>query len=110
MLRGFGLKERQELSSGWTARDRGEMLESHLVKRSCDGFAVARIVRLGRVESKCHEVATKMWGMTRELQIELEPCWLSRDEMQIQFCEGVSRDFDASGYRLSTDNFGYLVR
>ena len=110
MLRGFGLKERQELSSGWTARDRGEMLESHLVKRSCDSWAVARIVRLGSVESKRHEVATKIRGVTRELQIELELCWFSRDEMQIQLCEGVNRDFDTSDYRLSTDNFGDLAR
>ena len=74
-------------------RVRGEMLQSHLVKRSCDSWPVARIVRLGSVESKCHEVATRIRGLAKELQNELESYWLSRNEMQIQFCDGVNKDF-----------------
>ena len=53
---------------------------------------MAQIVRLGSMESKCHKVAFRIQGLVKELQIELEPYWLSRNEMQIQFCDGVNKD------------------
>ena len=45
----------------------GEMLQGHLVEWSCDNRVVAQIVRLGSMESKCHEVATRIRGLAQPL-------------------------------------------
>ena len=90
-------------------RVRGESLRGHLCRWGCDNWAAAQIVRLGSMKVKCHEVAKRIRGLARELEIELEPYWLSRDELQIQFCDGVSKDFDTADYKLSSEDFSGLA-
>ena len=40
-------------------------------------------------------------------EIELKVEWKSRDDKEIRFYDGVSKDFDPSEYRISDRNFSF---
>ena len=99
-------RELRGIEEGLKAR--GETLRGCLVRWGCDNFAAGQIVRLGSMKAECHEVALRIWDLVKRFELVLETFWVSRDSVQVQFCDDLSKDFDTSDYRLCQADFACL--
>ena len=99
-------RELRGIEEGLKAKGAG--LRGCMVRWGCDNFAAGQIVRLGSMKPECHEVAVRIWALVKEFELVLEMFWVSRDSVQIQFCDSLSKDFDTSDYRLSKGDFSCL--
>ena len=57
----------------------------------------------------CHVVAKRINALIRELDVNFEIVWLSRESEGIRFADRISKDFDFGDYRLSAGDFEGLV-
>ena len=89
-------------------RVRGSDHRGCFMRWGCDNWAAAMIIRLGSMKPDCHEVACRISQLAKSLDIQLEPFWLRRDSVQIQICDNISKDFDTSDYKLSSEDFSQL--
>ena len=91
-------------------RVRGHGFRGHLVRWGCDNWAAANIIRLGSMKPDCHEVARRNSQLAKSLDVQLEPFYLRRNSVQIQICDDISKDFDKSDYKLSSEDFSQLYQ
>ena len=71
----------------------------------CDNWAAGKIVKLGSMKEDCHAVALRVDELCRKWKIKLETFWVSRDTMQIEYCNIMSKDVDTSDYWISDKVF-----
>ena len=62
------------------------------------------------MKKDCHEVVVRIEELCRSWSIKLETFWISRDSMEIEYCDAVSKDVDRSDYWISNVEFGRLQR
>ena len=91
-------------------RVRGHSFRGHLLRWGCDNWAAANIIRLGSMKPDCHEVARRISQLAKSLDVLLEPFWLRRNSVQIKICDDISKDFDTSDYKLSSEDFSQLFQ
>ena len=110
---------REEVSMSSTYRElRGveegiKALESRIKGKHCrwhcDNWATCKIVEYGSTKSDCHRVAVRINELVRELNVEFEIVWQSRNSEEIRFADKISKDFDFGDYRISSSDFRGLV-
>ena len=75
-----------------------------------DNWAASTIVRLRSMREDYHGVATRIAELCRRFNIVLEPFWILRDSVKINFCDELSKQVETSDYWLSDKDFGWLER
>ena len=87
-----------------------DRLEGKRVLWNNDNWAASLIVRYGSMKAELHQLACEIMEICKSRNIELKVEWKSRKEEQIQFCDEMSKDFDASEYKISSRDFERLWR
>ena len=81
-----GIKQGLELLKG--------TLSGKRVLWSNDNQAATLIVKFGSMRENLHRVACDIVEICKSSEIELKVEWKSRDDKEIKFYDGVSKDFD----------------
>ena len=64
------------------------LLSGKTVRWGTDNWATSKIVKWGSMKRNCHEVAVRIQEICRKFEIRLEMWWLSRDNKEIELCDG----------------------
>jgi hypothetical protein len=96
-----GIEEGMRALAG---RDEGKGIRWH-----CDNWSACKIVEYGSMKADCHAVAKRINDLIRQLDVNFEIVWLSRESEEIRFADRISKDFDFGDYRLSEVDFTGLV-
>ena len=96
-----GIEEGFKALGGW--------MEGRSMRWHCDSWSACKIVEFGSMKPDCHVVAKRINGLIRELNVDFEIAWLSRESEEIRFADRVSKDFDFGDYRISAVDFEGLV-
>ena len=87
----------------------GSWIKGRSVRWHCDNWSACKIVEYGSMKPDCHVVAKRINALIRELDVNFEIAWLSRESVEIRFADRISKDFDFGDYRLSAEDFDGLV-
>jgi hypothetical protein len=79
------------------------------IRWHCDNWSACKIVEFGSMKADCHAVAKRINALIRQLDVNFEIVWLSRESEEIRFADRISKDFDFGDYRLSRGDFASLV-
>ena len=96
-----GIEEGFKALGGW--------MEGRSIRWHCDSWSACKIVEFGSTKPDCHVVAKRINGLIRELDVNFEIAWLSRESEEIRFADRISKDFDFGDYRISAADFEGLV-
>ena len=84
-------------------------IEGRGIRWHCYNWSACKIVEFGSMKKDCHEVAKRINDLIRQLNVNFEIVWLSRESEEIRFADRISKDFDFGDYRLSGGDFEKLV-
>ena len=84
-------------------------IEGRGIRWHCDNWSACKIVEFGSMKKDCHEVAKRINDLIRQLNINFEIVWLSRESEEIRFVDCIWKDFNFGDYRLSGGDFEKLV-
>ena len=86
-----------------------DRVEGKGVRWHCDNWSACKIVEFGSMKADCHAVAKRINDLIRQLDVNFEIVWQSRESEEIRFADQISKDFDFGDYRLSMGDFASLV-
>ena len=97
------LRELRGIEEG--LRLHGQDIKGRRVRWACDNWAAVKACELGTTKHDAMVVATRIAELVEDLKIEFEVVWRRRNSDEIVICDKISKDFDASEYKIKDDSF-----
>ena len=83
----------------------GPEVRGQVVRYGNDNYAACKVVEFGSTKKDCHMVACRVAALVEEFDMKLEMVWRRRNTQEISLCDRLSKDFDLSEYRISSESF-----
>ena len=83
----------------------GPEVRGQVVRYGNDNYAACKVVEFGSTKKDCHMVACRVAALVEKFDMKLEMVWRRRNTQEISLCDRLSKDFDLSEYRISSESF-----